>query len=163
MEKKETLGSIALQSEQKLSQEAEHTVAERTEQANDERVRILNEAFEQGKRKYNGDFYIEMCMKREKLFWNVETRWLPHVRQSCPTPMFEQTVYRYNRSEDYLEYIWALPDIRTACYLIENALLLPPEQKELINFVLDFKEGRLHKIMLELEKSDQRALIKGIV
>jgi len=162
MEKKETLGSVALQSEQKLLQEAEHTVAERTEQATDERVRILNEAFELGKQKFDGDFYIEMCMKREKLFWNVETRWLPHVRRSCPTPMFEQTVYRYNRAEDILEYIWALPDINTACFLLENALVLPPEQKELIDFVIDFKEGRLHQIMLELEKADQRSLNKAI-
>jgi len=145
-----SLGQIALEGQKNLEHEAEHTVAERTELATDDRIAILEKAYQEGKKRYPGDFYIEMCCKHEKMFYNVQPRWIPHVRQSCPTPMFEQTVYRYNRQDDYLEYLWVIPDIRSCCFILENALILPNEQKELLNFVVDFTEGNLKKLCLKL-------------
>lgn len=145
-----SLGTIALEGQKNLSHEAEHTVAERTHAATDARLAILQKAFDEGKKKFDGDFYIEMCLKHEKLFYNIEPRWIPHVRRSCPTPMFEQTVYRYNRAEDILEYLWVMPDIHSSSWLLENALNIPEEHKELLSFVIDFKEGALYKMCLQL-------------
>lgn len=150
MTREKTLGKIATDLQANAHKDADHSVQERIAQSNDSRIKILNDAYEAGKKKYSGDFYIEMCLKHEKLFWNVDPRWIPHVRQSCPTPMFEQTVYRYNRKDDILEYLWVMPDIRSASWLLENALLIPSEQKELLDFVIAFNEGKLLQLCKKL-------------
>jgi hypothetical protein len=48
--------------------------------------------------------------------------------------------------------MWVIPDINTCNHLLHNALLLDPNEKELLSYVLDFKHGILDKIAFESEK-----------
>ena len=104
----------------------------------------IHEAVERGKKDFVSDFFVVVATKREKLLANVFRNYFMNTI-ACPTPNYDQTVYHYHNEGDHLEFIWTIPG-RYICHFIkENALLLPKEQKELIQFVLDFSDGTLMK------------------
>lgn len=148
--KRDTIGKIATDLQTNIIQESAHTISERIQAASPNYKAILHNAYLEGLKNKPNDFYIELCVKVEKLLWNVDPRWIPHVRDTCPTPCFNQSVYRYNKKDDCLEYMWTIPDIHSCVWMLQNALNLPDEQRELLNYVLDFKDGKLKQICLDL-------------
>lgn len=119
-------------------------------------------AIERGKKIYGGDFYVEVNTKMEHLMTNVTRNYFV-VRSTCPTPFFDQSVFKYDHKEETLTYLWTVPN-RDACYhLKDNALLVAPEEQQLLQFVLDFFDGTLlaHAQKLNNETSDaQLAFVK---
>ncbi len=108
--------------------------------------------------KINGDFFIVVLFKKERLLQNV-VRQLFFYRQSCPTPEFDQVVYHYYRHARKLEYLWVVPDKDTCRDLPLLKNQLPLEQRELLNYIDDFKTGKLDKICEKLNKSPLKNLI----
>lgn len=125
-------------------------------------MKNLLEAVDRGYKKYDKDFYIHVETKAEKIL----ARTLRHYyidRVSCPTPNYDQTVYRYNREAGQVEYLWTIPDKETCEIFRENALSIVPEEKHLLKFVLDFYDGSLFRYCKKLngEKLETPELIKG--
>ena len=90
------------------------------------------------------DFYIVVLTKKERLMKNVIRNYFL-ARHSCPTPDYGQTVYRYNRKKDIINFMWVIPS-KDSCYLLkDNALEVVPEERELLKYVLDFADGTLMK------------------
>ena len=121
----------------------------------------IAQAIKDGKSKYIHDFYICVETKKEKLLENVIRNFF-FTRTTCPTPNYDQTIFKYHYKEDIPEFLWVIPS-RDACKLIkQEALNLPKEQKELINFVFDFDDGTLLRRCKELngEEIDSTLLIK---
>ena len=98
---------------------------------------------------YMDDFFVVIITKRERLMQNVIRNYFC-ARSTCPTPDYDQTVYKYHRKEGMVEYIWTIPDKETCLYLKNNSLFVAPEEKDLLNFVLDFADGTLFKLACEL-------------
>lgn len=164
MERSQTVGKIVYDLQKNYTDEVPHTVAERIEQGKHTYQEILENAFYAGKTRFDSDFYIELCVKSEKILWNVNPRWLPALRYSCPTPMFNQSVFRYSKKDDYLEYLWTLPDIDACRYLTQNALMVDSNERELLNFVIEFNSGNLFKLMQKLnnETEETGQLLLGV-
>jgi hypothetical protein len=101
------------------------------------------------KSKYQGDFFIVMLRKRERAMSNVFRNYF-FARKSCPTPTFDQTVFKYHREHDALEFIWVIPDMETATIFKGYALEVEPEERELLKFVLDFYDGTLDGVARKL-------------
>jgi hypothetical protein len=97
---------------------------------------------------FTGDFYVVVITKKERLLQNVIRNFF-FARQSCPTPEYDQAVYRYTRADDVVDFLWVIPSKDTVELLHNNALQVPPEERELLQFVLDFQDGTL----LNLAKS----------
>src|SRR5579863_8749739 len=98
---------------------------------------------------FNSDFYVVIITKREPLMPNVMRNYFC-ARSTCPTPDYDQTVYKFHRKEGMVEYIWTIPDKQSCLYLQDNMLMVAPEEKELLQFVLDFADGSLFKRACEL-------------
>lgn len=111
----------------------------------------LMECLERGMSRYEGDFYLTVLTKKERLLENVIRRYFID-RQSCPTPEFDQTVFRFCRKDDALEYLWTVPDIQACHELYANAISVSDELKPLVEMVLDFRSGKLDKLAIELNK-----------
>lgn len=93
---------------------------------------------------FPGDFYVVVLRKRERLLQNVfRTFFLG--RLSCPTPTFDQTVYKYHRADDAIEFLWVVPDHQTCVVFKLDALRIIPEERELLRFVLEYYDGTLDK------------------
>jgi hypothetical protein len=112
------------------------------------------ECVERSKSIYSDQFYVTVLTKQEYLMPNVFRNYF-FARKSCPTPNYDQSVFRYTTTDDKLEYIWTIPD-RDTCYtLVNQALLVAPEEQELLNFVLQFKNGELAQLAMQLNNEIQ--------
>ena len=112
----------------------------------------------------DGDFYIAALLKKEKLLQNVLRNYFVATK-SCPTPTFDQTIYKYNSKKEAIEFLWVVPDQETALTLKENKQIVVPAERSLLQFVLDYYDGNLHRICKKLNGETMDAgsmLIKGI-
>lgn len=110
---------------------------------------------------FPGDFYIVVLTKKEPLMQNVLRNYFM-ARQSCPTPDYDQAVYRYIRADERIDFLWIIPSRDTCKLFKKNALQIHPTERELLNFVLAFADGSLFKLCKELngEKDNSPELIK---
>lgn len=105
---------------------------------------VLQSSVIDGKKEFYKDFYIVVRTKKERLMNNVLRNYFIR-RSSCPTPEWDQVVYKYHRDSDYLEFIWVIPARDVCNFFIDNALECPDDQKELLGYIVDFKNGDLLK------------------
>lgn len=91
-----------------------------------------------------GDFFVVAILKKEKLLENVLRNYFIATKP-CPTPTYDQTVYRYDHHKDDLEYIWTIPDRETCLTFQENVSIIAPEERGLLKNILDFYSGALYR------------------
>jgi len=131
-----------------------HSVVEQTNENLKEYEKEFLICLERGKKLYDGDFFIEVQAKKEKLMENVIRHYfIP--KKACPTPTWDQHVYHYIRIFDQIEYLWSVPNRETCDYLIDFALQIPKEEKKLLEFVMDFKSGELDAKARKLNGEDR--------
>lgn len=113
------------------------------------------ECVERCKKDFTGDFYIVVITKNERLLPNVFRNFF-YGRQSCPTPDYDQTVYKYKRKDNAPIFMWVIPSRDASFHLKDNALQVAPEERELLKYVLAFQDGTLMRLAKDLngEKED---------
>lgn len=95
-----------------------------------------------GKSEHPRDFYVVVITKKERLMDNVIRNYFLN-RRTCPTPDWDQAVYKYWHKDEHLDFLWVVPSKDTCQFITDNALTLPDEQKDLLKFVMDFNDGTL--------------------
>ena len=120
------------------------------------------EAVERGKKDFPDDFFVVVITKKEPLMQNV-LRHYYFCRLSCPTPDYDQTVYKFKRLTDIVFFVWTIPSRDTCHMLKENKHLVHPSEYGLLDFVLKFDDGTLRRLAKELngEKEDSSELISN--
>ena len=121
------------------------------------------ECVEVNKKKYSSDFYVETITIEVPLMGKKVYRFKYMGKLACPTPTYDQSVFKYHKNDDRLEYLWTIPDKGACAYLKQNALLIPDEQKKLLEFVLDDDSKDLLKKAKNLngEEANSPLIIKG--
>lgn len=109
----------------------------------------IYECIEIGKKEYMFDFYVIVITKKEKLMPNVLRHYFLS-RHSCPTPQYDEAVYKYHRKADHIEFLWVIPSKDTCDYFVVNSLNIAEEERELLNFVLRFTSGELDSFAKKL-------------
>jgi len=102
----------------------------------------ITECVSASKKIYPGDFYVVVETKKERLMQNVIRNYI-FGRSSCPTPSYDQTVYRYHRVDDRIEFLWVIPSKDTCELLSTHALEVVESERALLKFVLDFQDDTL--------------------
>lgn len=127
----------------------------------EEYMKELLDCVDAGYKKYPGNFFIVVETKNEKLLPNVFRNYFIN-RQTCPTPNYDQSVFRYNREAGQIEYIWTVPSRDASHHLKDNMLIVAKEERDLLNFVLKFDDGTLYKICKKFnnEKDETPELIQ---
>lgn len=115
-------------------------------------IEEIEDAARRGKNdpSFEGEFYVICLVKKERLLQNILRPYF-FYRQSCPTPEFDQTVYKVTKS-DNLEYLWTIPDVHTCNAIMANRDNLPPDHDLLIEMVNAFMNGDLEKYAKKLNK-----------
>lgn len=158
-EKREKAGKIAYDLFQKNESKGVTAEDQMRENLTDYEKNFF-EALDRGKKTYiNLDFYVVVLQKTERLMQNVHRNYFL-ARLSCPTPNYDQIVYRYSHKDDNFELVWVLPSRQAAFYLKRNALLLDEKEKDLLKYVLMWSDGSLNKLCKQLngEKLDSSFL-----
>jgi hypothetical protein len=158
-EGRETVGKIASDLMQKAPESRDPVEIERAMQEN--YIAELISCVEINKKKYVGNFYVVVLTKNERLMPNVFRNYFLD-RSTCPTPNYDQTVYRYNSEAESIEYIWTVPGRPVCQYLYENRIKVHPSERQLLNFVLDYRDGTLKRLCKKLNKEEEDSnLIKN--
>jgi len=160
MKVKKTVGAVSTELMQK--DDSTHTAIDQMRESLVDYEKNIFEAIERAKKDLTGDFYVCVETKKERLMPNVIRNYF-FYRQTCPTPTYDQTLYRFNRTEEKIEFMWVIPSKETCGFFIDNMIHIPTEQRELLKFVLDFKDGTLFTKCKQLngEKEDSIILEKG--
>ncbi len=148
---KPTLGSIVTDLSQKAPESTDPIEIQRAMQ--ETYMKDLLDAVDRGYKKYNGDFFIHVETKAERLLTNTFRNYFID-RFTCPTPNYDQSVFRYNRRLGQVEYIWTIPDRETCHHLKENVLIVAKEEKQLLEFVLMFDSGELFRLCKKFNKEE---------
>jgi len=141
--KRKTVGEINAELLIKAVDDQHCAVDQADEQLKNYEQKFL-ECLEDAKSKYgsNEDFYIVSIFQHDKLLTRVMKN--PFVaRRSCPTPHYDEAVYKYTASEDRIQFLWVLPDIKVANYLVNNYLTLRDDERQLADFVLKHLNNEL--------------------
>lgn len=111
------------------------------------------ECIGRGKRCNEGDFYVVVTTKKERLMQNVIRNYFG-FRSTCPTPEWDQAVYKYNGACDdkseSVDFLWVVPSKDSCELLKDNALLVDKSERELLKYVLDFNDGTLLSLAKKL-------------
>lgn len=104
----------------------------------------IQETVESAQRTYPSNFYVVVLFKRERIITNA-IRYYMVARRSCPTPQYDQVVYYYDRNQGDIQFIWSIPDQMTSIFMYQNALSVPKEQRQQLNYVIQFFDGSLQE------------------
>lgn len=98
---------------------------------------------------FDGDFFIAVLLKKEKLLQNVlRNYFVPTL--TCPTPTYDQTIYKYDNKKDDVEYLWTIPDKETCLTFLENKDKIVKEELQLLSYILQFNDGTLYRLAKKL-------------
>lgn len=144
---KKTVGEISLELSQKSPESRDPIELQREMQK--EYVDNLVECVRNFKETTTADFYIMVITKNERLMTNVFRNYFSG-RLSCPTPDYDQALYRYKSKEQCIEFVWVIPSKDTCIHLLENSNIVAEEERELLQYVIDFKDGSLYALAKKL-------------
>lgn len=147
-EKKPTLGKIAVELDQKSHQNT-HTAYDQMLESLTDWDKNLFDCVSDFKSKHMDNFYVVVITKKERLLPNVLRNYFM-ARISCPTPDYDQTVYRYSLQDDIIDFIWTIPSKEACIHITNHAMQLMSEESQLVQFVLDFADGTLFKLSKKL-------------
>jgi len=154
--RKDTVGKAAVDLQQKAPEE--RSVIELERAMHQDFEKNILEAVAEGKRRLSGDFYIIVLTKKERLLNNVLRNYF-FFRESCPTPDYDQIVYKYHHIDERIEQIWVIPSKDTCLLLLENRQQVAPAEYELLSFVLKFADGTLGALMMKLNDEDANTVL----
>lgn len=152
IKEKNTVGKQALELMEKEPEIT--TVIDQQRAMQEEYLDELADCVLEFRKKCAHDFFVVVLTKSEKLMPNVFRNYFV-PRLSCPTPNYDQAVFRYRYEDEEIEFIWAIP-CREACfYLRENAAHIPPDERDLLQFVIAFADGTLYQLCKHLNEESE--------
>ena len=143
MAKKKTVGAISTELLHK-SMQLDHSAVEQMQEMLTDWDKNIQECLDAGKQAYANDFYLHVETKKEPKMNNVIRNYFIH-RSTCPTPGYDQTVYKYHHSDERLEFLWVIPCKETYFMMMNHALEIPAEEQDLLGFVVADANGDLLK------------------
>jgi hypothetical protein len=123
----------------------------------------------------NINFYIVLVPSQKYTAVQIPGQKLPEMimepedkvffRRSCPTPAYNQNVWKYHKETDQLEFLWSIPrkNISDDLYRNRNRYLSNPALKSRTSFVVMMESGELEKWVAKENKEDPnkpKAIIK---
>lgn len=147
MEKRDTVSKIAGDLIQKEAPTRDPIELERASQ--EEYIKNVLECVDTHKKQFDSDFFVSVLHRQERSMPNVIRR-VYFATKSCPTPNYDQIIYKYHKASDDLEFIWSIPDQKTTWTLWENAAVVTESERGLLKFVLDFTDGTLFRLCKKL-------------
>jgi len=113
---------------------------------NDRMRKLHAVAAETAKQDYytNIDFYLVLVPTNERTA-EMEPEDFYFVRRSCPTPGYNQNVFKYHHTSGELEFLWSIPRKSRywQLYANRNKYMTDPVLKSRTAFVVSMETGKL--------------------
>lgn len=157
--KKKTVGAYSL--ELSAKDPGTHSAVDQMREQLSDYEKNVHECVQSNLDTFDGDFYIVCLIKKERLMQNVMRGYF-FARQSCPTPDYDQIVYKYIKGDAALDFLWIVPDYWAVNCMKNNPNSVEPDRYKLLEFVLKFSDGSLLRLAKKLnnEKKDSNIIEK---
>ncbi len=152
--KKKTVGAQIQQNAQSQTDSSQINVMELQQSMQEDYMKELLDLIDKDYHKYPGDFYVVVLTKAERLLANTFRNYFL-TRHSCPTPFYDQTVWRYNKKMGRVEYLWTVPGKEECKHILMTHKEIPTEGRQLVQFVWMFFNGELLKLAQKFNKETQ--------
>lgn len=108
----------------------------------------------------NKDFYVCYTFIRDRILRHPKP--IIWVRQSCPTPVYDQTVYKYHHNAGTLEFLWVIPNKMLYWHIVHNKqkYIENKETASLAKMVLLMESGELLTWVKKENGNKKDAVIK---
>jgi hypothetical protein len=123
----------------------------------------IKKAVEQGEKDFPGqDFFVVCVSKSHKV---LSPFGVPPIdcktvhRRTCPTPNYDQSVYKFHHESGNLEFIWSLPDRDTCIMFLENSRIIAPDEQVLLSNIIKFSSGELLLLCNDLNGEKRGSMI----
>lgn len=120
----------------------------------------IQKVYEEGKKEYADNFYIVCLIRGERFSKGTTVRNQVFHQKDCPTPTYDQNVFKYDRSKNCLIYLWSVPDIAFTHWISKYYLYLPLDQQDLAYFCRAFLSGGLDRLCARENKEEYNPDIK---
>jgi hypothetical protein len=135
------LGKLALE-QGKNRKYNTHSAQEQVDEELKNYPNQVMECVENGKKHFNSDFYVQVLFCLDRIIPDYRKN-IFAAQRSCPTPFYDQVVYKYHKNGDRLEFLWNVPDIDLCKFYRDNFSLVPDDEKWLYKNIMDFYSGKL--------------------
>jgi len=152
--KRKTVGAHSLELSQKAPESTDPIELERAMQQ--DYIKNLGEAVDIALKNWKHDFYIVVITKNEKLMPNVFRNYFT-TRQSCPTPEYDQSVFRYKYESGSVEYIWTVPSKDSVYHLLKNSHEVVKAERELLLMAQKYVDGSLFVLAKKLNGEQEKS------
>lgn len=151
--KKKTVGQVATELKQNATREFinPQEIQQEVQKGFEDHIW---ECVDNHKKQFDGDFYVVVITKKERLLDNVLRNYFIG-RESCPTPDYDQTVYRYIKNDDRVKFMWVIPSKAAVDMLYAHQDEVVEEEQWLLDYVKRFKSGFL--TLFSKEENGERA------
>ena len=91
----------------------------------------------------NKDFYVVLVITEDRVL--RQPKIITLARQSCPTPVYKQSVWKFMHTTGTLEFLWTIPDQILYYHILRNKqkYLQDAECAQLAKFVILMESGEL--------------------
>lgn len=151
-QKKKTVGQLAYDLLKKADDK--HTIGEQTKEQLSEFDQELFKCFDTNKNRYTKVFYLVVLTRSDKHLTNV-LRHTFFTRNSAPTPGYDQAVYQCHKDWPEPKFMWVIPNKDYCDYMINNKDLIHPNEYLLLQYVIDFYDGVLLKLVKKLNNETE--------
>lgn len=140
---RKTVGSESLRLHEK--DPGNHSAVDQMREQLEDYEKNVYECIQRNMNSFEGDFYIVVLSKKERLMQNVMRGYF-FARSSCPTPDNDQVVYRYSKKDENLELLWVVPADNIVNMMKNNTQFVKTSEYALLNYVLKFADGSLLRL-----------------
>jgi hypothetical protein len=158
---KKTAGQI-LQEHDSMKIDLEDDVREYRRYMEKSTIEMVQETAEKASKQYpytGKDFYVVYTFINDRVL--LHPKRIVFARQSCPTPVFSQSVWKYRNAVGTLEYLWTIPGALKYWEIVHfpQRALSSKEKKQAAQFVLLMESGEL----LEWVKKENGEKIDAVI
>jgi hypothetical protein len=155
-----TVGEVSLELSQKPVESQDPIELQR--EMTQDYLRNLLECVESFRETTMGDFYVIVITKNERLMPNVFRNYFT-ARYSCPTPEYDQAVYKFDSEGEEITLLWVIPSKDACIHLRANAPRVHESEKQLLQYVLDFADETLYHLSKKLnsESKETPLIVEG--
>lgn len=161
MEKKKTIGSQILEHDTKRLALEDDIIEYRKQMEPDILKKLYNTAFavKDNDLYRNKYFYVVMLTINDKVLRTPRIVML--ARRSCPTPVYNQAVWKFDHLTGTLEFLWSIPDSILYNHIIANPekYINDKECSDTAKFVILMESGDLLKWVKKENKEKRDAVI----
>jgi len=156
MQPKKTVGAHSYELQQKDA--GTHSATDQMREQLTDYDENIHLCVNEQKKKLADDFYVVVITKKERLMQNV-LRGYFFGRISCPSPDYDQTVYKYSKKDDNLSFLWTIPSYDAVNYMKNNTSHVSAEKYGLLKCVLEFVDGTLTRLAKKLNGEREDSII----